>query len=69
MQVICIDNGSNGYGSGRGLTLNKVYDVIDDNWTHSYLIIDDKGDKTQYIIQRFKLLSEVREEKINEILK
>ena len=57
-------NGHNGYPPA--LTTDKVYDGVEDFLCIK--IIDDKGDINKYRKDRFILLSEWREQKINEIL-
>lgn len=54
------------YGS-MNLTTGKSYDVIDviDAW---YWIRDDKGRHRSFHMDNFKLLSDIREEKLNQVL-
>jgi hypothetical protein len=63
MKVVCINN----YGC-LNLTKDRIYDVIifNDSW---YLIINDDGDRLWYFKEQFKLLSEIRNEKINKLLR
>ena len=65
IKVICIDD-----SLPRYITLNKIYDaeitVVED--VYYYRLIDDIGDKINYYTNRFKLLSEWREEQIKTIL-
>ena len=50
-----------------GLTLNKIYYILDKD-NNSYQVINDRGEKFFYLKRRFKLLSDFRNERINEIL-
>ena len=50
-----------------GLTLNKIYYILDKD-NNSYQVINDRGEKFFYLKKRFKLLSDFRNERINEIL-
>ena len=58
----------------KWLTIGKTYEVIvrDDEVTINiitwYCIIDDIGEKNWYIIELFRPLSEIRNEKINKLL-
>ena len=63
MKVVCINN----YGC-LNLTKDRIYDVIifNDSW---YLIINDDGNGLWYFKEQFKLLSEIRNEKINKLLR
>jgi hypothetical protein len=65
IKVICIDDSLPSY-----ITLNKIYDaeitVVED--VYYYRLIDDIGDKTNYYTNRFKLLSDWREEQIKTVL-
>lgn len=63
MKVVCINN----YGC-LNLTKDRIQDVIifNDSW---YLIINDDGDRLWYFKEQFKLLSEIRNEKINKLLR
>jgi len=66
IKVICIDD-----SLPRYITLNKIYDaeitVVED--VYYYRLIDDISDKTNYyVINRFKLLSDWREEQIKTVL-
>ena len=60
-KVICIDETS------FGLTLNKVYDVVSEDDEY-YEVIDDDNRNDIYYKNRFKLLGDLRLERINEIL-
>ena len=72
MKVICIEKGS------YKLTVGKIYETLykfkagfDTKFLHStnyYLIIDDKLEEELYHKSNFRILSDVREEKINKIL-
>lgn len=72
--IICVDNCSYSRSSSTDLTLNKVYTVINiekgpvsrDNYYVT--IIDDDNVECSYVDTRFKLLSEIREEKLNILL-
>ena len=70
MKVKCIYN----KGLEKWLTIGKTYEVIvrDDEVTINiitwYCIIDDIGEKNWYIIELFRPLSEIRNEKINKLL-
>lgn len=61
MKVVCIQDVEN------ILTFGKIYDVVDsiDLW---YYIKSDKGHLTPCHKDRFKLLSDIRNERINQIL-
>jgi hypothetical protein len=63
MKIVCINN--KGWSS---LTLGKTYDVIGINMFSEYIIINDISEEYSYIKERFKLLSEIRNEKINKLL-
>lgn len=80
MKVVCIDNISDFVsilgkptehhpdGSTYLLTIGKTYHVIiDDVFEDSYFIKNDKGDGCIYSRRLFKLLDEVREQKLNEL--
>jgi GTPase SAR1 family protein len=64
MKVVCIDN--NGYE--RWLTLGKTYEVISDDGIFVYNIINDRDQDDWCNKKWFKLLSEIRNEKINKLL-
>jgi hypothetical protein len=66
LRVICVENGGVYYYSDN-LTIGKTYDVIE--FSSYYEVINDNGEKEIFNKIRFKLLSEVREELINHILK
>jgi hypothetical protein len=63
---IIIDGSNNGTTS-KYLTINKLYDTINEN-TNEYYIIDDGPIKWWYDKELFKPLSEIRNEKINKLL-
>lgn len=82
MKVVCIDNTHPGIGDeitrayGRNtyfLTIGETYDAIlpwyekHNNPPNSYLIYNDKGDIIRYNKNLFKLICEVRDEKLNQI--
>ena len=49
------------------LTIGKTYEVISENaWR--YIIIDDTGEDNRYLVEWFKTLSELRNEKIDKLL-
>jgi len=60
-KIICID------ATAFGLTLNKVYDIVSEDDKY-YEVIDDDNRSIIYYKRRFKLLSNFRNERINEIL-
>ena len=64
MKVKCIDN-SNGWE--WRLTIDKIYNVIEEKH-YRYWIINDDGYKNWYPKDRFKSLSEIRNETINKLL-
>ena len=68
MKVVCINDTS--YGKKiSNLTLNKVYDVIEDlSYIYVYKVIDDKGCVGLFFKERFELLHNRRMEKIINIL-
>ncbi len=75
MNIICIDSSSNGglnFGKPSGLTVGKIYESLPyeglTKETH-YQLINDKGNIYNYLKARFKTLEQVREEKLNDILK
>lgn len=71
MKVVCIDNDKAPY-----LTIDKSYSCeLFDNYLDYYLVIDDINNgkllcpiKCIYHRDRFKLIEEVREQKLNQIL-
>jgi hypothetical protein len=66
MKVKCINDG----GWEHHLTIGKIYEVIEIvNNGYYYVIIDDEGYKWRYLKEHFKPLSEIRNEKINKLLK
>ena len=65
MKVKCIDKVSFIY-----ITVNKTYDIIHINKYGDYWIIDDNEDEVWwYPKEWFKPLYEIRNEKINKLLK
>ena len=60
-KAICID------AQVYGLTLNKIYDVVSEDDKY-YEVIDDDNRSVIYYKRRFKLLGDLRLERINEIL-
>ena len=70
-KVICMDADYGKYSLG-GLTVGKVYIIEEVSFWGSratwYTIIGDDGLKNSHISGRFKLLSDIREEKLNQIL-
>jgi hypothetical protein len=66
MKIICIKN----IGYERHLTIGKTYEVINISINDDYFIIDDDNDGCWlYRKSYFKPLSEIRNEKINKLLK
>lgn len=69
MKVVCINNGKVGVlvEKSKILTVDKIYDVIEIS-THGgfdyYGVIGDNGSYTELSIDRFKLISEIRNEKL-----
>ena len=72
MKVVCIDNQvvyHNLYYQNVYLTIGKCYVVYSEGSTgNTFCITDDRDIKDWYSKVRFKLLSEVRNEKLNELL-
>jgi len=75
MKIICIDSSiSEGIDFGRasGLTFGKIYESLPyeglTKETH-YQLINDRGKLYNYLKTRFKTIDQVREEKLNNILK
>jgi hypothetical protein len=64
MKVKCINNNYWKY-----LTIGKTYDVIHINYNGDYIIMDDDNDKLWYPKEFFKPLSEIRNEKIDKLLR
>jgi hypothetical protein len=64
MKVECIKNKRWLY-----LTLGKIYKVINISINDDYLIIDDNGYKFWFSKKWFKPLYEIRNKKINKLLK
>ena len=73
MKVVCIDN-INFKNFNVALTLNKIYDVIDEikpfnkSTIHQYSLVNDFGNKEFYKANRFITLTEYRKRIINDIL-
>lgn len=76
MKVICTTKEvlhSNGGLTYRCLTVDKIYDVIkeeEDTFlsVRCYYVINDMGEEDRFEEANFKLLSDIREEKLNNIL-
>ena len=73
MKVICINNRyqggiTNEYDNYLLLTVGKTYDVIDERSIMGYLLRNDEGESHFYDTDHFRLLSEVRDEKIDKLL-
>ena len=67
--VVCINDKYNGYDIKiHWLTSNNHYTVLDIIKKNIEIIADD-GLKVQVLRKRFKLLTDLREEKIKKILK
>lgn len=71
MKVICICNLTSVGRIIPGLTLGKIYDVLEhlDNGLSICKIIDDTGSIVWYKFNLFKPLVEWRHEQINKIIK
>ena len=67
MKIICINNIDSNICNTNTLTIGKTYVVIriTDN---GYTIVDDTNTSRTYYQNRFRLLSELRDDKLNEIL-
>ncbi len=63
MKVVCIKNKYE-----LLLTLGKVYDVIDERSVLGYLIVNDEGVTNFYAQELFIYLTELRDEKLNNLL-
>ena len=63
MKIKCINNDDFKYG----LTVGKTYEVIEYD-KEGYKIINDRNIENWYIEERFKKLSEIRNETINKLL-
>lgn len=61
MMVVCIEKMG-------GLTLGKIYQEVGGGDETFYTIINDNGEFMIYFKSRFKPLSDIREEKLNQIL-
>lgn len=73
MKVVCINNrviiDSHGSGKTSELTMDKIYDAhISLTDEDKYYLCNDNGQSSYYFTRRFRLLDDVREEKINKIL-
>jgi hypothetical protein len=64
MKVVCIYN----KGWEKWITLGKTYEIIRINEDGDYWIIDDENDELWVAKEWFKSLSEIRNEKIDELL-
>jgi hypothetical protein len=64
MRVVCIDN----KGLEKYLTISKNYDVIKVHNNGDYHIMRNDGEMYWFYPKYFKLLSEIRTEKINKLL-
>ena len=65
MKVVCIRNK---YEHELLLTIGKVYDVRDERSELVYLIVNDEGVKHFYAQELFIYLTELRDEKLNNLL-
>ena len=64
MKAICIDSD----GTWK-LTSGKMYEIkIINDAFHCCTVIDDYGESIEVFTSRFKLLSDIREEKLNQLL-
>jgi hypothetical protein len=69
-KAICIDDREveDKVATISALTIGKVYDVSIHSSYDMYLVIkDDRGIEGGYFKYRFKLMSEIRDEKLNEL--
>lgn len=70
--VVCMDNSSMDYITIPNLTIGKTYQVsmfkANDQKTELYHVIDDEGSEIRCYTTRFRLLSDIRNEKLNQIL-
>ena len=68
-KVVCIDN----HGGEYPLVIGRIYTVEDVSYNGDgmvvFSIINDNSTRSTYLIKRFELLSNIREEKLNKILK
>lgn len=71
-KVVCINNIANkNENYTMCLTLGKIYDVIEKERHYdftAYKILDDKGYMRSYFSKYFKKISDIRNEKIDNIL-
>ena len=65
MKVVCVDNER---GCEKHLTIGKSYDLLYKD-KYYYTIIDDHGNIGGYYKEYFKSLSEIRNKKIDKLLK
>ena len=63
IKVVCIDN------HGCDLTIGKTYDVVRFHKGGGYVVINDRDIETWYWSEWFKTLSEIRNEKIERLLR
>jgi hypothetical protein len=69
MEVVCINNSLNEIENKIDLTIGKIYNAeICKNLKYYYILIDDLGVSSIYLIDRFITLAEFRNQRINEIL-
>ena len=54
--------------NGYGITKNNIYDVLDYSDLGYVTIINDFGVRDYYLSERFKPISDIREEKLNILL-
>jgi hypothetical protein len=68
MTVVCVNKDQFWGGNGvSGITIDKVYRVyVEDN--SGYKIMNDNGDLSFYLKERFKPLDDVRRDKLKELL-
>jgi hypothetical protein len=77
MRYVCLDNFNYAYETGQhpkiySLTIGKVYDNVSVSKTRNIAdknitVINDDGKRFTLGVFRFKLLSDIREEKINSL--
>jgi hypothetical protein len=63
-KVVCINN----KGFEKWLTIGKHYEILEE-WEYDYYIINDINWHGWYFKEWFKTLSEIRNEKIDKLLK
>jgi hypothetical protein len=66
MRVICINNSGIINGPIELLTIDKTYEAIK-NFRGQYYIKDNSGDERWYNENRFKDISIIRQEKLNQL--